>query len=83
MADAATAPKKTVWRPDRAEEYAVASACVRQLPPKLRAAFVLRYLDDMSVAETAEVLGISEVAVRRRCVLARVKLREMLDGKLE
>lgn len=72
----------TRWKPEQSEHYEIAVAAVDRLPAKLRAAFVLRYLQGMSCAEVAEVLELKEPAVRRRCYLARNQLREMLRGKL-
>ncbi len=42
----------------------VASA-LAELPPRVRACVVLRYLDDQSTTETARALGLSEGAVKR------------------
>lgn len=53
---------------------------VEQLSPALRAVFVLRDLQDLSVRETAEALGISETAVKTRLLRARLKLREELSA---
>ncbi len=36
-----------------------------ELPPRVRACVVLRYLDDLSVRDTAGALGLSEGAVKR------------------
>jgi len=41
--------------------------------------FQLRDVDGFSVQETAEILGISEDAVKTRLVRARLKLREELS----
>ncbi|HEV7459339.1 MAG TPA: RNA polymerase sigma factor, partial [Solirubrobacteraceae bacterium] len=53
-------------------------ARVRALPPKQRAAVVLRYVADLSHAEAAEVIGCSEEAARRSLHEALSKLRK--DG---
>ncbi|GAB3432869.1 SigE family RNA polymerase sigma factor [Flindersiella endophytica] len=48
---------------------------VRRLPTKQRAALVLRYYEDLTEAETAEVLGCSVSAVKSRTNRAIVNLR--------
>lgn len=48
------------------------------LPEKLRLVFVLRDVEELSVAETAEVLQISEANVKVRLLRARLALREKL-----
>ncbi len=49
---------------------------VRDLPPKQRAAVVLRYVNDHSHREIATVLGCSEAAARRSLHEGLTKLRE-------
>ena len=51
-------------------------ARVRALPPKQRAAVVLRFVADAPHAEAAEVIGCSEEAARRSLHEALSKLRE-------
>jgi RNA polymerase sigma-70 factor (ECF subfamily) len=53
---------------------------VQELPPTLRAAFVMRELEELSTAETAAALGLSEDAVKTRLHRARLWLRERLSG---
>lgn len=65
---------------ERNEAYEHAVAYIRRLPPKLRQAFVLRYLEDMTCAEVAETLQIPEATVRTRVFHARKKLREWMKG---
>jgi len=56
-----------------------------RLPDSLRVVFVLRDIEGLSTRETAEVLDISEMAVKTRLSRARLRLREDLStyfGKL-
>lgn len=58
---------------------------VERLPVNLRVVFVLRDIEGLSTRETAEVLEISEMAVKTRLSRARLRLREDLSeyfGKL-
>ena len=52
---------------------------VEELPASLRAVFVLRDIEELSTLETAEVLGLSETAVKTRLSRARMRLREELS----
>lgn len=51
---------------------------IAELPESLRSTFVLRDLQGLSGAETAEVLGISVQAVKNRLHRARLRLRDRL-----
>ena len=52
------------------------------LAPADRAVLVLRYLDDLSVEETAERMGVSAGAVRSRSMRALARVRPLLDDSL-
>jgi len=53
-------------------------AAVASLSETLRSVFVLRDINGLSTAQTAEVLGLSEEAVKSRLLRARLALREQL-----
>ena len=54
-------------------------AAVQKLPEKLRVVFILRDINDLSTHETAEILGLTETAVKTRLSRARLRLREELS----
>jgi RNA polymerase sigma-70 factor (ECF subfamily) len=54
-------------------------AAVQKLPERLRVVFLLRDINDLSTHETAEVLGLSDTAVKTRLSRARLRLREELS----
>lgn len=55
-------------------------AALRQLPPRQRAVIALRYLDDLSEAETASVLGCAVGTVKSQSNGAIARLRVLLEG---
>lgn len=57
-------------------------AALDELAPLDRAVLVLRYLEDVSVAETADALGVSPGAVRNRTLRALDRLRVVLGPSL-
>lgn len=63
-----------------AELRRVLDAAVAALPEGLRSVFVLRDIEGLSTAETAQVLGLSEANVKVRLHRARLALRERLSG---
>ncbi len=52
---------------------------IDELPPTLRSVFVLRDIEGLSTAETAEALDLSVSAVKSRLMRARLKLRDQLS----
>lgn len=56
------------------QELAIVSAQIVALPARLQQVLVLRTLEGLSQAETAELLGISEKAVETRLYRARQRL---------
>jgi RNA polymerase sigma factor (sigma-70 family) len=65
------APREDASSPDDPELWAL----VRELPPKQRAAVVLRYVNDFSHRDVAAVLDCSEEAARRSLHEGLSKLR--------
>ena len=53
---------------------------LRQLPPRQRAVILLRYWEQYSEAETAEVLGCSQAAVKSAASKGLQRLRELIAG---
>ncbi len=56
---------------------------VAELPYKYREAFVLRYVEELSVKEVAEAINESEAATKSRILRARLALREQLSALFE
>jgi RNA polymerase sigma-70 factor (ECF subfamily) len=52
---------------------------IQTLPEPLRLVFLLRDVQDLSIKETAETLGLSEANVKTRLLRARLYLRERLS----
>jgi RNA polymerase sigma-70 factor (ECF subfamily) len=65
-------------RYDALETRKILSDSLEALQPNLRIVFVLRDIEELSVRETAEALGITLEAVRTRLLRARLRLRETL-----
>jgi RNA polymerase sigma-70 factor (ECF subfamily) len=61
-----------------AESRAHLDAAVESLPSSLRVVFLLRDMEGLSTRQTAEVLNLSETAVKTRLSRARLQLRERL-----
>lgn len=69
--------------PDAADALADADQALRlcgELPPMQRAAVVLRYYDDRTFAEIADILGCPEGTARSHVHRALIALRARLEG---
>jgi RNA polymerase sigma-70 factor, ECF subfamily len=62
-----------------AESREVLDKAIDHLSPGLKAVFLLRDIEGLSVRETAEALRVSEAAVKTRLLRARLQLREQLS----
>lgn len=66
---------------DRAQTLNLIEEALQRLPQRQREAFVLRYWEDMDVAETAAVMGCSEGSVKTHCSRAVHTLAVALGKK--
>jgi RNA polymerase sigma-70 factor (ECF subfamily) len=55
-------------------------AALSQLPEKAREVLVLRYVEQLSFAEIAEIMGLNEGAVKMRHTRALIQLSPLLSG---
>jgi RNA polymerase sigma-70 factor (ECF subfamily) len=67
----------------RAQTRRLVEGKIDGLPDSFRTVFVLRALEELSVEETSEALGIPEATVRSRYFRARSMLREALASEID
>ena len=67
----------------RAEMRKLLEARIDRLPEAFRVVFVLRAIEEMTVADTAAILDIPEATVRTRFFRARSQLREALSQEID
>ncbi len=68
-------------RLERTQLVALVEQGLQQLPPRQREAFVLRYWEELDVAETAAAMGCSEGSVKTHCSRATHALAAFLKQK--
>jgi RNA polymerase sigma-70 factor, ECF subfamily len=61
------------------ELHSAIEKAVDTLPPMYRSVFVMREVEDMTVAETADCLGVTQETVKKRLHRARALLRSRLE----
>ena len=66
---------------DRAQTLHSIEEQVQQLPARQREAFLMRYWEEMDVAETAAAMGCSQGSVKTHCSRAVSALRQALRAK--
>jgi len=64
---------------ERSQTMQLIEKAIEKLPARQREAFVLRYWEDMDVAETAEMMGCSEGSVKTHCSRAVHTLATLLE----
>ena len=65
----------------RLQVIGIIEKAIETLPARQREAFLLRYWEEMDVAQTAEVMGCSEGSVKTHCSRATHALAEVLKAK--
>lgn len=65
----------------RAQTLLSIEEAILKLPPRQREAFLMRYWEDMDVAETATAMGCSQGSVKTHCSRAVQALGNALKGK--
>ena len=65
----------------QAQTLAAIEGEIKKLPTRQREAFLMRYWEDMDVAETAAVMGCSEGSVKTHCSRATHALAAALSAK--
>lgn len=65
----------------RAEVLTIIEGEIQKLPTRQREAFLMRYWEDMDVAETAAAMGCSEGSVKTHCSRATHALAQSLKAK--
>ncbi|MGK5685416.1 SigE family RNA polymerase sigma factor [Actinoplanes sp. URMC 104] len=71
--------------PDHGDDVAIRAAvleALRELPPKQRAAVVLRYLEDLPVHEVAAALGCTDGTVKSNAARGLDRLKQVLGSSL-
>ena len=64
---------------ERSQTMALIEKAIQKLPSRQREAFVLRYWEEMDVAETANVMGCSQGSVKTHCSRAVHSLAALLE----
>jgi len=79
--DGSTASESAADQVSRAQILLVIEEHIQQLPTRQREAFLLRYWEELDVAETAEAMGCSEGSVKTHCSRAVHALAKALKAK--
>lgn len=79
IADWSNVPEDTVLRTEMKQEL---EAAIRRLPELYRSVILLRDAEELSTADTAHILDVTEDVVKTRLHRARLAIRKDLDARL-
>ncbi len=80
-ADNGDAEQSAEHHTDRKQTLALIEKEIQQLPARQREAFLMRYWEEMDIAETAAAMGCSEGSVKTHCFRAIQTLSKVLKAK--
>ena len=75
------APADPATQTEQRQAMRIIEQAIARLPARQREAFLLRYWEELDVAETAAAMGCSEGSVKTHCSRAVHALAEMLKAK--
>jgi len=79
--DEAFAPENPQARLEQSQLFAIIEKEIERLPTRQREAFLMRYWEEMDIAETAAAMGCSEGSVKTHCSRATNTLAEALKAR--
>ena len=79
--DGSEAAESSADKVERQQTLSLIDAEIQKLPTRQREAFLMRYWQDMDVAETAAAMGCSEGSVKTHCSRATHALAQALRAK--
>jgi RNA polymerase sigma-70 factor, ECF subfamily len=76
-----TAAESSADKVERSQMLEILEREIEKLPTRQREAFLMRYWEDMDVAETAQAMGCSEGSVKTHCSRATHALAQALRAR--
>jgi RNA polymerase sigma-70 factor (sigma-E family) len=76
-------PERPSLDPGNSPQIDQLNQALSELPPRMRAALVMRYFHDLSVADTADALGCTEGTVKSQTARALDRMRQFLGPAVD
>jgi RNA polymerase sigma-70 factor (ECF subfamily) len=80
-ADGSNVEESPATQVERAQVLEIIEQEITKLPPRQREAFLMRYWEELDVAETAKAMGCSEGSVKTHCSRATHALASALKAR--